>query len=563
MCIFCDIGTLSQKNRGFTLNPFDLFKFLWQAMCIFCELGPNAEQVKIGDGVGLADIRIAENCEKLRKGRVPICLVTGFLGSGKTTLINRILKEKHGYKIAVVENEFGDVSIDDDLLSGGVKDTTKDAEVVLMANGCMCCRVRGDLIKAIQGLLEPGVKDPTKKLDSIVIETSGLSEVAPVAQTFYADMYLQMHSQLDCVVTVVDAPHSLKVLSTASADVEQPKLVMKDPISLADMKKQIAQQQEDWMARRNEIAGDSPPGQPPRKRSRVAQSGGTSASNAAPSNANDIKETEPKTDAEGKNTDAVEEKEPPPERELLLEQIMLADRVLVNKSGLLESQEQQERLESLLHGANPSAGLVWCNYCAIDMGLITNTNAFKLDNAINGSSYFADEMTIENLKNDNHSHAAEFNFPFAFGKFEKKPVDVDHDDLHGTGPGQHEHKKRMHVHTLYKSIAFEESERPLILEKLQKFVAEILLEFPDLVVRYKGVLWAQHEDHRIIMQGVYCNVDWVQGEKWEFGEEKSSKVIFIGKGLADRKAELQKRFENCRAPQKTYFGAIQRMGPLL
>ncbi|MDX7951592.1 GTP-binding protein [Lichenihabitans sp. Uapishka_5] len=126
--------------------------------------------------------------------KIPVTVLTGYLGAGKTTLLNRILTEQHGKKYAVIVNEFGAVGIDNDLVVGA------DEEVFEMNNGCICCTVRGDLIRILEGLMKR-----KGKFDAIIVETTGLADPAPVAQTFFVDQEVQEHARLDAVVTVADA----------------------------------------------------------------------------------------------------------------------------------------------------------------------------------------------------------------------------------------------------------------------------------------------------------------------------------------------------------------------
>lgn len=134
--------------------------------------------------------------EKDPNKKIPVTILTGFLGSGKTTLLNRILKENHGKKIAVIENEFGEVGVDQELV------IHENEEVVEMNNGCICCTVRGDLIK----ILEKFVKEK-QKFDYLLIETTGLANPAPVAQTFLTQKDIAENYVLDSIVTLVDAKH--------------------------------------------------------------------------------------------------------------------------------------------------------------------------------------------------------------------------------------------------------------------------------------------------------------------------------------------------------------------
>ena len=126
--------------------------------------------------------------------KIPVTVLTGYLGAGKTTLLNRILTEPHGKRFAVIVNEFGEVGIDNDLVVGA------DEEVFEMNNGCICCTVRGDLIRIIDGLMKR-----KGKFDAIIVETTGLADPAPVAQTFFVDEDVGARTRLDAVVTVVDA----------------------------------------------------------------------------------------------------------------------------------------------------------------------------------------------------------------------------------------------------------------------------------------------------------------------------------------------------------------------
>lgn len=146
--------------------------------------------------------------------RIPVTILTGFLGAGKTTLLNRVLQAQHGQRIAVIENEFGETGIDGELLIQG------DEQIVEMNNGCICCTVRGDLVRILGDLAQKRAAQEIS-FDRVIIETTGLADPAPVAQTFFVedDVYASYH--LDAIITVVDAVHAMQQLDAHHEAQEQ------------------------------------------------------------------------------------------------------------------------------------------------------------------------------------------------------------------------------------------------------------------------------------------------------------------------------------------------------
>jgi G3E family GTPase len=142
--------------------------------------------------------------------QIPVTVITGYLGSGKTTLLNRILTGTHGKRYAVIVNEFGEVGIDNDLI------VNAEEEIFEMNNGCICCTVRGDLIRILGGLMRRSAR-----MDGIIVETTGLADPAPVAQTFFVDEDVRRRTKLDAIVTVVDAKHLLGEIDRAPEAQEQ------------------------------------------------------------------------------------------------------------------------------------------------------------------------------------------------------------------------------------------------------------------------------------------------------------------------------------------------------
>ena len=164
--------------------------------------------------------------------RVPVTILTGYLGSGKTTMVNHILSDKtHGKRIAIIENEFGDVGIDDALMAKNSKEQVEE-EIIEMMNGCICCTVRQDLVVVLRKFSERMKRGTLKKLDCVLIETTGMADPAPVAQTFFVDDEVKENFRLDGIVTLIDAKHVEQHLDEEKAEGEENEAV--EQVAFAD-----------------------------------------------------------------------------------------------------------------------------------------------------------------------------------------------------------------------------------------------------------------------------------------------------------------------------------------
>jgi G3E family GTPase len=330
---------------------------------------------------------------------IPSTILTGFLGAGKTTLLNRILREEHGLRIAVIENEFGQENIDNEIL---VRDTGE--QIVEMNNGCICCTVRGDLVVALTNLARK--RDAGEiAFDRVVIETTGLANPGPVAQTFFVDEEVGVNYLLDAVVTVVDARHAMDQLD----------------------------------------------------RHEEAQ-----------------------------------------------RQVGFADKILLSKTDLVDA-AALEQLKARIKRINPRAPMSTSDFGRAPLSDVLDLRGFNLNDKLELDPDFlaADEA---------HSH------------------EHDHEHVH-TEACDHRHDHH-HSHHSDDIAAFVfKSTRPFDSERLDQFLGSMVQVFGPSMLRYKGVLLMEGAERKVVFQGVHQIMGSDLGAKWEDGEARGSKMVFIGKNL--------------------------------
>ena len=331
---------------------------------------------------------------------IPVTILTGFLGSGKTTLLKRVLSEAHGQKIAVIENEFGEENIDSDIL---VSDTQE--QIIQMSNGCICCTIREDLRNTLRDLAEKRRKGELD-FERVVIETTGVADPGPVAQTFFMDEEIAESYLLDSILTLVDAKHATTQLN---------------------------------------------------------------------------------------------------ERQEARRQVGFADQIFISKTDLVS----QEEVDALMHRPkhmNPRAPQKAVHFGDVALSEVFDLRGFNLNTKL--------DIDPDFLKDDSHDHAGH-----------------DHDHQHGQAcdhpSHQHEGGHHHHHDDDVKSFVFK-SERAFDPAKLEDFLGAIVNIYGPRMLRYKGVLHMKGTDRKVIFQGVHQLMGSDLGPPWAQGEQRISKMVFIG-----------------------------------
>ncbi|MES2741118.1 MAG: GTP-binding protein [Pseudomonadota bacterium] len=356
---------------------------------------------------------------------IPTTILTGFLGAGKTTLLNRILREPHGLRIAVIENEFGQENIDNEIL---VQDSGE--HIVEMNNGCICCTVRGDLIVAL-GRLAAQRAAGELQFDRVVIETTGLANPGPVAQTFFVDETVGSHYMLDAVLTVVDAHHAMDQLD---------------------------------------------------------------------------------------------------QHEEAQRQVGFADKILLSKTDLC-TEAQLAALRARLRRINPRAPIGAADFGRVALAEVLDIKGFNLNEKLElDPDFLANARSQVHRDGHAHHHAHE---P-AHGHGHDHEHEHEHEHEHDADPGHVHGPDCGHAPTAHSDeiAAFVfTSARPFDSAKLDEFLGGLVQVYGPRMLRYKGVLWMQGAERKVVFQGVHQLMGSDLGAKWGEHEPRASKMVFIGKNL--------------------------------
>lgn len=436
--------------------------------------------------------------------KIPVTILTGFLGSGKTTLLNRILSENHGKKIAVIENEFGEVGVDNELVIGA------DEEIFEMNNGCICCTVRGDLIRILTRLTKR--KD---KLDMILVETTGMANPAPVAQTFWVDDDLKELFSLDAIITMVDAKHVQLHINDSDECKEQiafADIVILNKTDLVDKQEALKLQAtirsmnamcEIYSTENAAIDLNKILGVHAFDLDKKIELNPKFAEEEYPYEAI-IKYHLPK----GKYTLWLEEG-PDPSIDVLI--MPFKDLELQKHEATVRFSEDPITVKG--------------------QGKLTLNQLMCLETTEISQSFEFD--TEEGLFLFFTQHGPdEFNMQLKQGKNTIEPkeiIEIEH----------------THTHDDEITSVGIESSSPLSLEKFNIWMSHILQTYGQDIFRSKGILYFSGYEERIVFQGVHMLFDAKPDRSWKKNEVKRNQLIFIGRNL-DRQM-LNDGFKNCLA----------------
>ena len=442
--------------------------------------------------------------------QVPVTVLTGFLGSGKTTLLNRILTENHGKRIAVIENEFGEIGVDNDLVIGA------EEEIFEMNNGCICCTVRGDLIRILGNLMKR-----RDKFDYIMVETTGLADPGPVAQTFFMDTEMQEKLQLDSVTTVVDAKHIWQHIDDSDEAREQ--IAFADVILLNKIDLVTEEELNQLEARIRGMNGAA----------KIYRTKNT------------VVEMDKILNVGGFDLDRAMEVDPQ----------FMEPEYPFEWAGVYNLSDSTHELV-LQEGPDPTmkVALVPVNEStdeALEAAVKPVVMVFSDDEhelSAGGTLQPSGQLIALNLTADELRFDVQIDRPGAYALFTEHHPDEFQAQLFGSGalvkPVVEREFKPDHEHDDEVTSVGITTPGDLDPDRLNDWISDLLRTKGVDIFRMKGILSIKGEPNRFVFQGVHMLFDGRPDLPWD-GEPRCNSLIFIGRNL-DR-AELTEGFEACLA----------------